>query len=117
NPNEDCAPVPFWPAPILACCRLCRLHVVAFRRRLVPRWFATPVRSPRTAAGWRLHSKGSPPWSPLLDQQTLAGVHLAACSLQTRRSTRRRLWCPPWHAEVKLSRQLGNHLPSAHTAV
>ncbi|MFN9902552.1 MAG: hypothetical protein ACK55Z_27980, partial [bacterium] len=22
NPNEDCAPVPFWPAPILACCRL-----------------------------------------------------------------------------------------------
>ena len=33
NPNEDCAPVPFWPAPIFACCQLCRLLVVAFRRR------------------------------------------------------------------------------------
>ncbi len=33
NPNEDCAPVLFWPARILACCRLCRLHVVAFRLR------------------------------------------------------------------------------------
>ncbi|MFN9980643.1 MAG: hypothetical protein ACK53Y_12035, partial [bacterium] len=25
NPNDDCAPVPFWPAPILPACRLCRL--------------------------------------------------------------------------------------------
>ncbi len=37
NPNEDCAPVPFWPAPILACCRLRRLHVVAFRRYQIQR--------------------------------------------------------------------------------
>jgi hypothetical protein len=33
NPNEDCAPVPSWPVPILASCRRRRPHVVAFRRR------------------------------------------------------------------------------------
>ena len=58
---------------------------------VVPRWFATPVRSLRTAAGWRLHSKARHPGhlsliSRLWPESTmqlvpcrLAGAPVAAC--------------------------------------
>ncbi len=96
NLDEDCAPVPSRPAPILSSCRRRRLHVVAFRRRS---WSRDGSGLP---SGPRVQQLDDAFFQRLATHNHLTLIsrlwpepakQLVPCRLAT--GTRRLLWCPP----------------------
>ena len=91
NPNEDCAPVPFWPAPILPACQLCRLPWSRSTAALGPEmvrdsrpvpaygsWMTPPTRKARHPGLLPLINRLWPESIMQLVPCTLAGMPVAA---------------------------------------
>ena len=91
NPNDDCAPVPFWPAPILPACQLCRLPWSRSTAALGPEmvrdsrpvpaygsWMTPPTRKARHPGLLPLISRLWPESTKQLVPCRLAGTPVAA---------------------------------------